>query len=677
MLNQKHVIDKKPLNLRLKYELVEALPPLEKNASNELVKLENTFDAQLLSPQQTNYLLGLQGIYNELNNSNLNLFKKTPSPTAEAKQIFSHYVDEEAVANDLLQFAQTDGLLCLPKPTHEVIPLRLQRASNVSRSSIPFFDTPDPSYEFSNLSETPFVIKAIDADQLTESDINYATSVIDHSFQSCFESLDIANKIIDEFSKGSTPTRLAILDTALESSIKPEDKPAVTKSSSEKKKKVSLRLLRHVNLSSKKNQPKLVYQNRPRPPPPKLIKLNSSDQSDEEEKTVKSAMEPRQRISRASKHSNENRSQSTYGHFLSNTYNQLNSSFDDVHDQDLAKPTEDDTDYSDDDSVENKQVVESAEVEASKEDVAAAGATSDLRKMNVKNFAPNKHFKVDLAKKNFQSLYGKHSLSSSIDKLTPVQIDFMQTSKYLNQLRTAYPKLSINLNEKMKNLYFFGTSSHVLEAKERVKLDLGSIKQTTFRLEHPQLAEFLKKSVIKERILKFVETYLNRNNYQGRKSLKSKKIEKDKTMTLVNYCSYEIGSEVVIEITKDTNTIEIMSNTLAVNSNLDYMADILRKFIDDSIKVNKAYHLKSKRLIEVIRKNQPDWLDFYESQFQSIIDVSLRERPSTIHRSQSKTNSGGDKTKWELRMTGFKEDIEKFILEFETKFSIHKPSSFS
>lgn len=430
-------------------------------------------------------------------------------------------------------------------------------------------------------------------------------------------------------------------------------------------------------MSSKKNQPKLVYQNRPRPPPPKLIKLNSFDQSDEEEKTVKSAMEPRQRISRASKHSNENRSQSTYGHFLSTTFNKLNSSFDDEQD-DLPKPTEDDTDYSDDDidSVEKKQVTEDTE---SKEE-ASAGATSDLRKMNVKNFAPNKHFKVDLAKKNFQSLYGKNSLSSSIDKLTPVQIDFMQTSKYLNQLRAAYPKLSINLNEKMKNLYFFGTSSQVLEAKERVKVDLGLIKQTTFRLEHPQLAEFLKKSVIKERILKFVETYLNRNNYQGRKSLKSKKLEKDKTMSLVNYCSYEIGSEVVIEITKDTNTIEIMSNTLAVNSNLDYMADILMKFIDDSIKVNKAYHLKSKRLIEVIRKNQPDWLDFYDSQFQNIIDVSLRERPSTIHRSQSKSknsNSGGDKTKWELRMTGFKEDIEKFILEFETKFSIHKLNSFS
>ncbi len=86
----------------------------------------------------------------------------------------------------------------------------------------------------------------------------------------------------------------------------------------------------------------------------------------------------------------------------------------------------------------------------------------DLRKIDASAaLKPNSHFKIDLAKKNFQSLYGKAMLSASIDKLTPVQMDFLQNTKYLTNLKQAFPKISINLNENMKNLYFFGSSTQV------------------------------------------------------------------------------------------------------------------------------------------------------------------------------------------------------------------------
>lgn len=43
--------------------------------NSELLDLEKSFDPRQLTEQQTNYLIGLQSIYNELNDAKLDLFK--------------------------------------------------------------------------------------------------------------------------------------------------------------------------------------------------------------------------------------------------------------------------------------------------------------------------------------------------------------------------------------------------------------------------------------------------------------------------------------------------------------------------------------------------------------------------------------------------------------------------
>lgn len=96
--NLKHQIDKKPVKVRILYEKVSTqsnrssplkVPhsPIKKQVTdnhdttkqhmfnNELLDLEKSFDPRQLTEQQTNYLIGLQSIYNELNDAKLDLFK--------------------------------------------------------------------------------------------------------------------------------------------------------------------------------------------------------------------------------------------------------------------------------------------------------------------------------------------------------------------------------------------------------------------------------------------------------------------------------------------------------------------------------------------------------------------------------------------------------------------------
>lgn len=117
-----HTIDKKRIKVRLMYEITKQeplsndlpnqsipssysdkteseahrfKPPPSRN--NEMENLQNSFDATQLNEQQTKYLLGLQSIYNELNFTDLNLFKTNTNQSSNYKKsleedmIFSHY----------------------------------------------------------------------------------------------------------------------------------------------------------------------------------------------------------------------------------------------------------------------------------------------------------------------------------------------------------------------------------------------------------------------------------------------------------------------------------------------------------------------------------------------------------------------------------------------------------
>lgn len=301
-------------------------------------------------------------------------------------------------------------------------------------------------------------------------------------------------------------------------------------------------------------------------------------------------------------------------------------------------------------------------------DLTKAGM--DLKKKNLN------HFKVDLAKKNFQSFYGKDTLSSSIDKLTPVQLDFFRNSKYLSVLGGLFPKVKCTLNEILKNIFFFGTSAQVVEAKLRVTQDIDIIKEHKFKLENKEIADFLKKVQVKQKILKFIETIMSKNNYNTQN--KKTKAFLAKNEPLVNYCTYEIGSEVIMDFKNRQRKIETLVNNLLVSSNVDFGADILKKFIDDSISVNKVHGIKSKRIAEYIIYSKPDWTNFYENHYRNSIDFVLKEKV-ILNKAYSKSgstkasNSSHNSNKsWELRLTGFNEDISKFVEDFDKKFKSSK-----
>ena len=158
------------------------------------------------------------------------------------------------------------------------------------------------------------------------------------------------------------------------------------------------------------------------------------------------------------------------------------------------------------------------------------------------------HFQVALAKKNFQSLYGKDTLSSSIDKLTPAQLAFFRHSKYLAALATLFPKVKCSLNEMLKNLYLFGTSDQVRAAKSRVSHDLAAIVQHRLPLASKELADFLRKAHVKQKIIKFLEALLGKSSY-GAHNRKSRDV--GKSHVLVSYCTYEVGSQVTMDLSKN------------------------------------------------------------------------------------------------------------------------------
>jgi len=146
-------------------------------AKSDLENLENTFDASQLNEQQTKYLLGLQSIYNELNNTSLNLFKEEPVSSApdddltEDNQIFSYYFTERADKPK----ASVDALLSLPKPSylnnwnHFVVDER-------SPPTVTEEPTDKPEF-FGTLSHA-------------EADAQYASSVIDNSFKGIIDNVE-------------------------------------------------------------------------------------------------------------------------------------------------------------------------------------------------------------------------------------------------------------------------------------------------------------------------------------------------------------------------------------------------------------------------------------------------------------------------------------------------------
>jgi len=257
----------------------------------------------------------------------------------------------------------------------------------------------------------------------------------------------------------------------------------------------------------------------------------------------------------------------------------------------------------------------------------------------------NKLYKANLAKRNLQSFYGP-TINESLNKLSSIQIEFIQSTRYLSKLKTLFPKVSINLNEKMRNLYFFGTSNQVVEAKSRVKYDLDMIKQTTYEIEQKELAEYLKKSEPRQKILKFIESIINRHQYHrsGAKSGsgKSKNLENGS----MNFCSYQVGVS-----KRDSN-----KNLLVVSTNMENMAQFLHKLLNESIRVNQLINIYNTDIVDYIINGDSEWNNFYDLKFKNNVDFTL------LPTKDSKDSA------WSLKITGFKEYVDKFIIDFRNKF---------
>ncbi len=374
-----------------------------------------------------------------------------------------------------------------------------------------------------------------------------------------------------------------------------------------------------------------------KPPPPKVVKFKHDDSTDEE---LLNAHNPDK---------DTKRSQSTFSNpnYLPESTSRSQST--------ASKNSTD------------QEATRSKSFEVKRSEMASLPDLNKLAKQ------PNKsHFQVDLAKRNIQSLYGKDTLSTSIDKLSPMQIGFFRTSKYLQVLGGIYTKVKFNLNENLRNVYLFGTAGQVSEAKEKIQKDIELLKEVRYPLKDKDIATFLKKPEIKQKIFMFIQTLLNRHTYQKAKgSVKPRDILKEET--LVKYCTYDVASEAVMTRvnSKQENVVNI-SNSLVVSTNLEHAGEVVKKFIDESIVVGRVHGIKSRTIVEYIKNSRPEWTDFYEELYKNKIDFNLKER-IMISKSYSRaTKSSKSDKSWELRLTGFREEVEEFVREFDAHFALIK-----
>ena len=252
----------------------------------------------------------------------------------------------------------------------------------------------------------------------------------------------------------------------------------------------------------------------------------------------------------------------------------------------------------------------------------------------------NKLYKANLAKRNLQSYYGP-TINESLNKLSSMQIEFIQSTRYLGKLKLLFPKVSISLNEKMRNLYFFGTSTQVVEAKSRVKYDLDMIKQTTYEIEQKELADYLKKSEPRQKILKFIESIINRHQYHraGSKS-GSSKAKNILDSNSLNFCSYQVGF----------SKREPTKNLLVVSTNMENMAQFLHKLLNESIRVNQLINVYNMDIVDYVINGDSEWSNFYDMKFKNNVDFTL------VPNKESKDAA------WSLKY------VDKFIIDFRNKF---------
>jgi hypothetical protein len=436
--------------------------------------------------------------------------------------------------------------------------------------------------------------------------------------------------------------------------------------------------LRNINFASRRT-PRVIFKSRDRPPAPKLVRLNNSKRADPETSTT-SIQVP-------------------------GSISSLQSGSVPVADQALAKLVERSTAS----SVQPRSVflgppplpkiipkkrelqdlnntiagisIKSLILDDDKENEAghslkAANSTANgVRHTNktprsVNVLSPHPYLdrsSIHSTKFTINQQYGRHTLADSLNKLDASCIEFLKQTKYLGYIRLLYPNLSVNLNENLKHLYFFGAEAQVHEAKEKVRKDLDDFKLAEFKLEHRELADFIQKPDIKKQIYKFISSHLAK--YDANK-------DNQKANFKLHFCSYHVkikaSKDSVSSSSSKKENQKSNDHVLVVYTNVAEFANILYKYILDDIKVNYKIDLTGmEKLVESIRNKDEHWAKFYDAKYNSLIDYSLER--STIRPSNGKSvlNSLGNNSakkrhdKWTLKLTGFREEIDLFGVELK------------
>lgn len=255
--------------------------------------------------------------------------------------------------------------------------------------------------------------------------------------------------------------------------------------------------------------------------------------------------------------------------------------------------------------------------------------------------------------------YGRLTEASSINKLDSNALEFFKQTKYLSYLRLIYPKLSINLNENLKNLYFFGAKNQVTDAKLKVTSDLNEFKSTEFLLEHKEMADFLQRPEVRKKILKFVNTYIS----DQENSLKRKSDTDGEHKFKIYFCNFQVKN---LKGNKENIDSE---HSLVINTNLYDFENILSAYINNVIAVNHKIEVPpGNSIINSIRNQDEHWMSIY-TKYSKSLDFCLESYKEKVNiLKEIKLNQKLNPKRWFIKLTGFKEEIEKFQFDIEKCF---------
>jgi hypothetical protein len=264
--------------------------------------------------------------------------------------------------------------------------------------------------------------------------------------------------------------------------------------------------------------------------------------------------------------------------------------------------------------------------------------------------------------------YGRFTEADSISKLDVNQLEFFKNTNYISYLRLIYPKLSINLNENLKNLYFFGARDQVNDAKLKIVTDLNAFKTIDFTLNQKELIDFLQKPDVKIKINDFINHYIIDCDKEKRKDETSEKEFGKSDVFKVFFCNYQVRHTIM----KKENIDPTASGKyfLRVFTNIINFEKVLLRHINESIIVNYKIEIPNHNtILESISKQERNWTDIY-LKYSKYLDLSIESYMETNVLGERKPNWGFKQKKWFIKLTGFRNELEKFKKEFKMKFFV-------